>query len=91
MELLQEYDFDFRYKKGADNIVPDALSRRPDHIDPPAIALNNLELRLDPGIRQHLIEGYPEDDVLAPIYERCLQGSPPSRYCLIDGLLCVVR
>lgn len=27
MELLQEYDFDFKYKRGADNTVPDALSR----------------------------------------------------------------
>ena len=34
MELLQEYDFDFKYKRGADNIVPDALSRRPDHLEP---------------------------------------------------------
>ena len=25
MELLQEYDFDFKYKRGADNIVSDAF------------------------------------------------------------------
>jgi len=25
MELLQEYDFDFKYKRGVDNIVPHAL------------------------------------------------------------------
>jgi hypothetical protein len=27
MELLQEYDFNFKYKRGADNIIPNALSR----------------------------------------------------------------
>jgi hypothetical protein len=33
MELLQEYDFDFKYKRGVDNIVPDALSRRLSRAD----------------------------------------------------------
>jgi hypothetical protein len=53
MELLQEYDFEFKYKRGADNIVPDALSRRPDHqeIPPPATAtdieLNGIATKLD--------------------------------------------
>jgi hypothetical protein len=92
MELLQEYDFDFRYKPGKDNIVPDALSRRPDHIvDHPPIAVNNMDIILKKGLKQRIIEGYSEDLKLGPIYENCLQGKPPQRYLLYDGLLCVIR
>jgi len=86
MELLQEYNFTFKYKKGSDNIVPDALSRRPDHRE-----INTLSVQLDPRLRQRLIDGYQEDPRLKPIYESCLQGSPPSNYSLADGVLCIQR
>lgn len=56
MELLQQYDLDFKYKRGEDNIVPDALSRRPDHKDPDPVALHSLTVQLDPGLRQRLID-----------------------------------
>jgi RNase H-like domain found in reverse transcriptase/Reverse transcriptase (RNA-dependent DNA polymerase)/Integrase zinc binding domain/Chromo (CHRromatin Organisation MOdifier) domain/Retroviral aspartyl protease len=93
MELLQEYDFDFKYKKGSDNIVPDALSRRPDHQepDPPEQTVNNVEITLDQGLRQRLIDSYEQDSQLGPIYESCLQGSCPPRYSLVDNLLCITR
>jgi len=91
MELLQEYDFDFRYKRGADNIVPDALSRRPDHQEPTPVSLHSLDITLDPGLRQRLVESYEDDPQLGPIYKSCLEGSTPPRYCLVDGLLCVSR
>jgi hypothetical protein len=91
MELLQEYDFDFKYKRGADNIVPDALSRRPDHQEPDPVNVHSLDIQLDPGLRQRLIDSYPDDSRLGPIYKSCLEGSPPARYSLSEGLLCVVR
>lgn len=69
MGLLQEYDFDFKYKRGADNIVPDALSSRPDHRDPDPVALHSLAVQLDPGLRQRLIDSYPDAPKLGPIYE----------------------
>ncbi|GJJ67911.1 hypothetical protein EMPS_00257 [Entomortierella parvispora] len=52
MELLQEYNFDFRYKRGVDNIVPDALSRRPDHQDKPPdqTSLASLQVDIDPSL-----------------------------------------
>jgi len=93
MELLQEYDFDFKYKRGADNVVPDALSRRPDHRDPPPapLSINALDLQSDTGLRQRLIDGYQEDSRLGPIYQSCLQGKSPSLYSLHEGLLYVER
>jgi transposase InsO family protein len=93
MELLQEYDFDFKFKRGADNIVPDALSRRPDYQDHPAIpmSINALDLQSDTGLRQRLIDGYKEDPRLASIYQSCLRGKSPSLYSLHDGLLYVER
>jgi transposase InsO family protein len=86
MELLQEYNFTFKYKKGSDNIVPDALSRRPDHRE-----LNTLSVQLDPRFRQRLIDGYEMDTRLKLIYKSCLEGSPPKNYFLINGVLCVKR
>lgn len=91
MELLQEYDFQFKYKKGSDNIVPDALSRRPDHQDNAPVTLHSLGIHLEPGLRQRLINGYPDDPKIGPIYKSCLEGSCPPRYSLDNGLLCVLR
>jgi transposase InsO family protein len=93
MELLQEYDFDFKYKRGADNIVSDALSRRPDHCEPspPPLSVNALDLQADTGLRQRLIDGYQEDSRLGPIYQSCLRGKSPSSYSLHDGLLYTER
>ena len=89
MELLQEYDFTFKYKPGKDNIVPDALSRRPDYksMDPAASQINSLDITLDPGIRQRLVEGYPLDPVLGPLFKSCQQASPSDRYFVHDDLL----
>lgn len=93
MELLQEYDFDFKYKRGADNVVPDALSRRPDYQEPPPtpMSINALDLQTDKGLRQRLIDGYNEDPRLASIYQSCLGGKCPPLYSLHDDLLYVER
>ena len=93
MELLQEYDFDFKYKQGKDNVVPDALSRRPDYQDSPQapMSINSLEIQSTPEFKQRLIDGYKDDPCLAPIYERCLQEDPPSLYSVHDKLLYVRR
>ena len=91
MELLQEYDFTFKYKPGKDNVVPDALSRRPDHKEPAPepCQIHSLDINLDPGVRQCLVEGYPKDPVLGPLHENCRQkqASPSDRYFVADDLL----
>ena len=94
MELLQEYDFDFKYKRGADNIVPDALSRRPDHRaedpitpTPEAVEIHSIDIQLEPGIRQRLIEDYKTSPRLSLVYASCLQGSIPTGYAFHNGLL----
>src|ERR1700754_1758553 len=50
-----------------------------------------METRLEPGFRQHLIDGYSEDLKLGPIYKSCLEGSCPDRYSVVDDLLFVTR
>jgi len=89
MELLQEYDFVFKYKPGKDNIVPDALSRRPDHKaeeEEPA-QLHSMDISIDPGIKQRLKDLYPKDADLGPLLERNRDATPKDRYFIADDLL----
>jgi hypothetical protein len=91
MELLQEYDFDFKCKYGTENIVPDALSRRPDYCNPPSppLAINALDLQKDTGLRQCLVNDYLEDPSLGSIYKSCLSRKSLPLFSLHDGLLYV--
>jgi len=91
MELLQEYDFDFRYKPGKDNVVPDALSRRPDHKepDPPTTQLNSLDINLDPVLQGRITKSYQQDEKLGPIHAKCSQDEQGrfGRYFIDQELL----
>jgi len=86
MELFQEYDFDFRYKPGKDNIVPDALSRRPDYNWDPS-TLHNITIAVDPTLKQHFRDLYIKDPQLGPLLSRYSTSAPNSRYFVDDGLL----
>lgn len=95
MELLQEYNFDFRYKPGKDNIVPDALSRRPDLKDPdppPTInsiftCLSNLQIDLDPDLFRKIKQGYEQDPKMATLIAQNIDNDTSARYYVLDDLL----
>ena len=91
MELLQEYDFDFKYKRGVDNIVPDALSRRPDYREPDAVELHNLSVSLSPDVRDQLVQDYNDDPRLGSIYKDCLDGKIANGYSFQNNLLYFTR
>jgi hypothetical protein len=91
MELLQEYDFDFKYKRGVDNIVPDALSRRPDYRDLDPVELHNLSVSLSPDVRDQLVQDYNNDPRLGPIYKDCLDGKIANGYLFQNNLLYFTR
>jgi hypothetical protein len=91
MELLQEYVFDFKYKRGVDNIVPDALSRRPDYRDPDPVELHNLSLSLFPDVLDRLVQDYNNDPRLGPIYKDCLEGKVANGYKFENNLLYFTR
>lgn len=92
MELLQEYDFDFKYKRGSDNIVPDALSRRPDHqtedpVTTNPVSLHSIDIQLEHGVKQRLIEDYKTSPRLSLVYQSCLAGNIPPGYTFHNDLL----
>lgn len=58
LDVLQEHNDDVEHVPGSQHSVPDALSRRPDHI--PAIALKGLSLR-DPAFPHRIRAGYVDD------------------------------
>jgi len=87
MELLQEYDFEFKYKRGVDNIVPDALSRRPDYRTSDPVELHNISLSLASAVRDQLAQDYIDDPRLGPIYKDCLEGKIANGYSFENNLL----
>jgi len=89
MELFQEYDFDFRYKPGKDNIVPDALSRRPDYkwTTEDLFSLHSLVIGIDSDTKRRFKELYLKDPQLAPLLDQYRNSPPESRYYIDDDLL----
>ncbi|KAF9410691.1 hypothetical protein BGZ76_005482, partial [Entomortierella beljakovae] len=91
MELLQEYNFKFKYEHGADNVVLDALSRQPDHQLPSPVTMNLIELQLNPKIKTQMIESYQNDPKLSTIYKLCQENNPPPRFSVNKDLLYINR
>ena len=85
LEKLAEYNFEIAYTPGPENIVPDALSRRPDHNlasmteSSPIVGLPFLE-----SIRSKI----PDDKDFGPILTRLKNNDDPhSAYQLENDLL----
>ncbi|KAF9329654.1 hypothetical protein BGZ91_000481 [Linnemannia elongata] len=68
-ELSQEYVFDFKYKPGKGNIVPNALSRRPDYkwTTEDLSQLHSLVIVIDPDTKRQFQELYPRTPQLGPL------------------------
>jgi hypothetical protein len=64
-EKLAEYNYEIKYKKGSLNVVPDALSRRPDH------QLNPMStVQLESGIHLRIAEVIQQDDYFGDVYRQ---------------------
>lgn len=61
---MQELFFDIEHVPGVKNFVPDALSRRPDHL--PAIHKMSLQ---DPEFRQRIQDGYNSEEFSCKLIE----------------------
>jgi hypothetical protein len=86
-EKLAEYNFEIKYRKGSLNIVPDALSRRPDHqlsattVSTPVVGDN---------IKTLCREAITKDEYFKDIFERASKTTnvdDPFEYQVKNGLL----
>lgn len=88
METLQEYDVEIEHIPGKDNVVADALSRRPDYfITSLSLILNTIsEAKVADDISGEVRNSAPDD----PEYQRLYKAAAARRlagYKVQDGLL----
>lgn len=86
MEKLSEYNYTIVYKKGALNVVPDALSRRPDY----HLAATVSSATVGDDLLSQCLEAVESDKYFGSIYERAKSISSdddPYDYRVEDGLL----
>ena len=78
VEKLSEFDFTVVYKQGKDNIVADALSRRPDH----NLRMNGMSTMQNTQLEQQIKAAYLEDPLTAALLQR-----PKEPFQLSNGML----
>ena len=75
LEILQEYDFDIEYYRGARNNIQAALSRRSDHKTPPIPRMRSTPNRATPSSTELLLaSGILADEWMAQLrqeYKAC--------------------
>jgi hypothetical protein len=84
-EKLSEFKYDIRYREGSLNVVPDALSRRPDY------QINTIESKAEihTECRQQIRDAIQTDDFFAPIFVQTTESPDQESddYRVQDGLL----
>ena len=78
VEFIETFPYVVKYKKGKDNLVADALSRR-------NVLLNQLEVKV-PGL-EGLKDLYHTDQEFSEPYAKCTTGKGWERYHIHDGFL----
>lgn len=83
LEQMSEFQFDVDYVRGSTHVVPDALSRRPDHRQGAAMGMSVVDAGLADAIRRAQAEC--QDRAWTSLLERARQ--PGSELQWIDGVL----
>jgi hypothetical protein len=83
-ELFSDFDLDIQYKPGRENVVPDALSRRPD-LKMVLCALFNSAPLPDTDFLKHLRASLAKDPLTAHLMKTATQKD--SSYRILHGLL----
>ena len=78
VEFIETFPYVVKYKKGKDNLVADALSRR-------NVLLNQLEVKV-PGL-EGLKDLYHSDHEFSEPYAKCTAGKGWEKYHIHDGFL----
>jgi hypothetical protein len=78
VEFIETFPYVVKYKKGKDNLVADALSRR-------NVLLNQLEVKV-PGL-ESLKDLYSTDHEFSKPYAKCTLGKGWEKYHVYDGFL----
>ena len=78
VEFIETFPYIVKYKKGKDNVVADALSRR-------NVLLNQLEVKVL-GL-ENLKEMYNDDPEFSEPYNHCKDGKGWEKYHIHDGFL----
>ena len=91
MEFMQEFDYSIIPKKGKDNVVADALSRRPDHqlseTQSQGESLSNLieSTPVETNLVERIKEAYKNDPRCVELLKEL--PDPKNEFAVVDGLI----